>query len=93
MKTMNEITNEINNYTSIIKNTFPEFYEKLAETPLFLSYEEQDNTITDYKRYLSFLKSQLTELVKIYELRKHENDIKQTKSTVTFKIKKKPPLL
>lgn len=93
MKTINEITNEINNYTSIIKNTFHELYDKLTETPLFLSYEKKDNSIADYKSYLSFLKSQLTELVKIYELQKHENDIKQTKSTVTFRIKKKPPLL
>jgi hypothetical protein len=75
MTDLKDITNEIIDFTGIIRQTFPELYESLDETPLFLSYKSKQDIINDYKRYLGFLRSQFIELVKVYESRKHENDV------------------
>lgn len=89
MTAIQEITNEINDFTDIIKSTFPELYESLNETPLFLSYDKSKDRIIDYTRYLGFLKSQFCELVKIYDMQKRANDVTQIKNRVTHLRMKK----
>ncbi|WP_417350881.1 hypothetical protein [Flavobacterium alkalisoli] len=93
MNSIDKITTEITNLTDIIKNTFPWMYENLSETPIFFSYEETKHIISDYSGYRDSLRSQFTEMVKIYELRKHENNVIQIKSIATTLIIKKQPLL
>lgn len=54
-----QLMNEIFVVTAMIQKEFPELYEHLSETPLFLSDNIEGISLVDFKQYLESLKTQL----------------------------------
>jgi septation ring formation regulator EzrA len=55
----NTLMEDIFVMTAIIQKKFPELYENLRETPLFLSEKRKDIGTVDFEHYLDSLKTQL----------------------------------
>ncbi|MGA8853455.1 MAG: hypothetical protein WB492_04680 [Christiangramia sp.] len=62
---------EIFDLTCAFQTKFPEIYENLLETPLFLTYKGTDTSQKEFKNYLDFLKTQL----RIFEEEKANNTL------------------
>ncbi|MEO4006215.1 MULTISPECIES: hypothetical protein [unclassified Flavobacterium] len=60
IETTRKLMREIFTITVIIQKEFPELYEHLGETPLFLSYGEDQMAIIDFEQYLESIKQQLS---------------------------------
>ena len=58
-KIKERIMKDIMELTLSFQFKFPEIYENLMETPLFLTYQEKDISEVDFKNYREFLKNQL----------------------------------
>jgi len=56
---LNDLTNEIIDVTSKIKEHFPELYILLIETPLFHYHNNNSMKRIDSQQYLSALKTEL----------------------------------
>lgn len=59
MRNIHELEKQIFRVTYIIQQKFPQLYELLNETPLFLSYQEKEITIKELSQYLESLIAQL----------------------------------
>lgn len=68
MKNVTKINFAIVNVTNKIEEEFPEYYQNLLETPLFLSNEKVDNTKKDFIEYLESISLQLL----LFEKEKHQ---------------------
>ncbi len=58
------ITHKIFDLTLAYQNEFPEIYENLIETPLFLTYSSKGLSEKEFKNYYDSLNSQLKILEK-----------------------------
>ena len=56
-----ELINEIFVVTTKIQKEYPELYENLRETPLFLTENETEIGSADFEQYLESLKTQLAD--------------------------------
>jgi hypothetical protein len=56
-----ELINDILVVTTKIQKEFPELYENLKETPLFISENEKEISTADFEQYLESLNSQLAD--------------------------------
>jgi hypothetical protein len=54
-----DLINDIFDITTKIQKEYPELYENLRETPLFISNKENDIINADFEQYLESLKTQL----------------------------------
>ena len=59
-----ELINEIFMVTTKIQKEYPELYENLQETPLFIAENEKDIGTADFEQYLESLKTQLADFRK-----------------------------
>lgn len=55
----NQLMKEILDMTLSFQMEFPEIYDNLLETPLFLSYENKGMSEMEFEEYRQFLKAQL----------------------------------
>ena len=60
-----KITDKILGVTVTIQHKFPELYDHLNETPLFLSYKKMFIGMADYQQYLESIQLQLAEFEKL----------------------------
>lgn len=58
-KIENQLNKEIFDLTLSFQREFPVIYNNLTETPLFLSYEHNDISDSEFEAYSAFLKAQL----------------------------------
>ncbi|MEA1851119.1 MULTISPECIES: hypothetical protein [Chryseobacterium] len=56
---LQNLTGQIFNVTAKIQSLYPELYFLLNETPLFMSPNEKNITMKDFKQYLSSIRMQL----------------------------------
>jgi hypothetical protein len=56
-----ELINEIFVVTTKIQKEYPELYENLRETPLFIAENEKQISTADFEQYLESLKTQLAD--------------------------------
>jgi hypothetical protein len=59
MVPLHKITEMILAVTNTIHREFPELYDHLNETPLFLTYDHMRIGIADYQQYLESIQVQL----------------------------------
>lgn len=59
---LNVILTEIFHVTQTLQENHPQVYQTLTETPLYLDYDRKAIRVEDYRKYLKFLKEQLTVL-------------------------------
>ncbi|RAJ15351.1 hypothetical protein [Arenibacter echinorum] len=64
-KIENQFNKEIFDLTLSFQREFPVIYNNLTETPLFLNYEHNDISDSEFEGYCNFLKAQLQVLKKI----------------------------
>ncbi len=55
----NQLMQEIFDLTLSFQMEFPEIYDNLLETPLFLNYESRGISENEFEGYYKFLKTQL----------------------------------
>ncbi|MBO0329717.1 hypothetical protein [[Muricauda] lutisoli] len=55
----NQLLQEIFDLTLSFQMEFPEIYDNLMETPLFLNYENKGISENEFEEYCKFLKAQL----------------------------------
>ncbi|WP_437395796.1 hypothetical protein [Flagellimonas lutimaris] len=60
----NQLLQEIFDLTLSFQMEFPEIYDNLLETPLFLNYENKGISENEFEEYYKFLKAQLRVLTK-----------------------------
>lgn len=62
---LQNLTGQIFNVTAKIQSLYPELYFLLNETPLFMSPNEKNITMKDFKQYLSSIRMQLITFEKV----------------------------
>jgi len=60
----NQLMQEIFDLTLYFQMEFPEIYDNLLETPLFLNYESKGTSEIEFEEYYKFLRAQLQILEK-----------------------------
>jgi len=64
----NKLTKEILLVTMMIQKSYPELYNLLSETPLFISSAKKEIKVVDFEQYLESLKMQLNTFSKVSHL-------------------------
>lgn len=85
MKKLNILMQEIISLTSNIETNYPELYQYLDETPLYLcKTEEKVICAADLEEYLETLKEQLKNHIKTHKEKTEPNDHEKNSKNIPF---------